>query len=106
MERNKHVKQNSINFTGLCTLFHNQYFEMINILIHYYKRAMGGLNTYTLPYVLQYQVDMNEMDRKMKEYNTKSLLSKDCQGDNLATIKIGKIKPSKQEQKNTRIKNK
>ena len=39
---------------------------------------------------------MNEIDRKIKENNTKSPLSKDCQGNDLATIKIGKTKLSKQ----------
>ena len=46
---------------------------------------------------------MNEMDRKIKENNTKSQLSKDCQGEGLTIIKIRKMKPSKQEWKNTRI---
>ena len=50
---------------------------MSDILIHYYRQAIGGLNLYALPHVLQYQVDMSEMDRKIKENNAKSILSKD-----------------------------
>ena len=38
---------------------------------------------------------MNEMDGKMKENNTKSLLNKDHQDKDLTTTKIRKTKPSK-----------
>ena len=47
------------------------------MLMHHYKGAIGRLNPYTLLHVPQYEVDMNKIDRKMKENNTKSPLSKD-----------------------------
>ena len=62
---------------------------MPDILMHYYRQAMEGLTPNTLMYMLQYHVDMNEIDRKMKENNTKSILNKDYQGDNQVKLKIG-----------------
>ena len=64
MERNKSMKQNSIDFKGLYAVFHYQYFQIVNILIHHYRRTIGGLNPYALLCVPQYQLDMNEIDRK------------------------------------------
>ena len=68
---------------------------MVDILIHHYRRTIGRLNPYVLPHVPQYQVDINKMDEKMKENNIRSLLSKDCQGKDLMTTKLEKMKLSK-----------
>ena len=46
-------------------------------MIHHCRRTMCRLNPYALPYVPQYQVDMNEIDRKMKENNKKSSIQKE-----------------------------
>ena len=52
IERNKSKKWNNIDFTEPYTVFHYQYFQTVNILMHYYRRTMGRLNQYVLLYVL------------------------------------------------------
>ena len=77
MDRNKSMKWNGIDFTGPYTVIHHHYFQMVDALTHHCRRTLCGLNPYALPYVPQYQVDMNEMDGKMKENNMKSPLYKE-----------------------------
>ena len=64
IERNKSTKQNGIDFTALCVVFRYQYFQIVYILIDHYRRIIGKLNLYASLHVPQYQVDMNEMNRK------------------------------------------
>ena len=81
---NNNIKWNgSFDCIGLCTVFHHHYFQMVDILMHYCKCTMGGLNPYLSLHVPQYQVDVNAMDEKMKEKDAKSPINKVRQGEDL-----------------------
>lgn len=37
--------------TGQCTTMHHQYYQMVDLLIEYCRKSMGGLNPHVVPYV-------------------------------------------------------
>ena len=41
----------SLEFVGAYTPTHHQYFQMVDMLMHHWKRTMYGLNPYAIPYV-------------------------------------------------------
>lgn len=41
----------SLEFVGAYTPMHHQYFQMVDMLIHHWKRTMDGLNPYAMSYV-------------------------------------------------------
>ena len=58
---NENGIRNGIDFSGLCTIFHRQCFQMVDVLIAYAQRSLSGLNLHAMPY---------EPDQQKKEMST------------------------------------
>ena len=60
---------------GTYTVMHHQYYQMVDILMQYCKKSMGGLNPHALPYAPATKQDVgksNTHDMRNKKSNAKS----------------------------------
>jgi len=64
----------SLEFVGAYTPIHHQYFQMVDMLIHHWKRTMDGLNPYAISYVPSTRIDTEDRvcTKKMNDNNVES----------------------------------
>ena len=66
---------------GIYTVAHHQYYQMVDLLMQYCRKSMGGLNPYAMPYVPQTQQGVeksNACDERNQNKNVKSSTWNTC----------------------------
>ena len=62
-----------IDYSGPHTVMHHQYFQMVDLLMHYVQRSMSGLNPHASPYVPHHQqAQINKLNEKLEEKKKKT----------------------------------
>lgn len=65
-----------IELTGLCTVMHHQYHQVVDLLITTYKCALNGLNPCTLPYAPKNVITEEDKEETYEEKEEKGKMQK------------------------------
>ena len=79
MDENSNNYNNNVIYgsdSGLHTVIHHQHHQVVDLLTQHFRRSMCGLNPYALPYMPQYQEDMNET-KESKKINKRQKIPSD-----------------------------